>query len=292
MISNLKNSDAYKNGYEIEAFMVDIYCAYWWGGSGDGCIIDCPMKKSHFVIASGAVVTMDGITTRGAKEHSIWVKPHAYFQAMSCTFEQNGYSSSADSSATTSPGGAAILVDTFAFADLQQCTFRNNKGVTGGAIRNLGEVILSGGDFNYNEGKQGGAIHNAGSITVNQAWFSYNKALADGGAIFTSNALLMVGSTFEHNSANDLGGALYSEGGTAVSRFSLWRFNTASKDGPAIYGDNFSGIKDEGCGNMVTSSARSCDGVQKASSKSCETFNTVCMVPPSTAPAVSPNDGW
>ena len=277
------------NGYEIQAFMLSLYCGFWWGGSGDGCIIDCPMQNHHFIIGSGAVVTMDGITTRGAQEHSIWVKSHAYFQAIGGTFEDNGI----ERDGMKSSGGSAVFVDSFAFADLQQCTFNRNKGDSGGAIRNKGEIILSGGNFRNNTGKQGGAIHNTGSLTVNQALFAYNEAIsppgnssrdqesgqggAGSGAIHNNGSPTVNQALFAGNSTRDQesgqGGAIYTDNdllmigstfehnsadneggalyadGTAVSKLSLWKFNLAGKTGPAIYGSGFSEERDEGCGN-------------------------------------------
>ena len=300
-----EGSEGYEIGYEIESFRLHVYCAYWWGGSGDSCTINCPVRNNHFVIGPGAMMSMDGMTLRGAMANSVWVKPRAYFQAMACTFEQNGF----DDSGATSLGGAAVLVDSFGYADLLQCNFHHNKGSTGGAIRNLGEVILSGGTFFYNEGEQGGAIHNTGSLTVNQARFAHNEAISDsetsggqGGAIFTSNDLLMVGSTFEYNFAREQGGALFARG-TVVSRFTLWKFNHANEEGPAIYGEEgFFEVQNEGCGNTLTkfqqSSNSECNGIAKAADRAsvsssaataCQQFANICQVPPSPPPTEAPS---
>jgi len=313
--------DPSSDGYLLYTQYLDVYCAYWMDGAADGCIIDCPMKKNHFVIESGSLISMDTMTTRGAKESSIYVKSFSFFKSISSIYEYNGYEHSdtdialiKDGSTVLSSGGAAVYVEQFALADLENCHFRFNRAQSGGAIQNHGDLQVSGGDFRDNEAQDGGAIYNTGSTTVNQAMFRRNQALQAsgsgmGGSIYTKHYLLLGGCTFEHNHADVDGGALYHAEGSVALHFCLWRFNTALGRGPAVSannalpgnsagnsqsdqipGSNVKHIRNEGCGNVVQDGGllNTCDGVAGTSAGSCYEFSTTCsFTPPTAAPTIS-----
>jgi len=241
-------------GYHFYTNYLDVYCAYWKGGAGDGCVIDCPMIKNHFVVEGGCLISMDTITTSGALESSIHVKSMGFFKAIGSTFEYNGYERSEanpadvlEGSTVLSSGGAAVTIEPSALADLEQCHFYYNRASQGGAILNDGDVQVAGGSFHDNIAENGGAIFSSGSASIRQAVFRRNQALAPyenssgkglGGSIYTDYYLLLGGCTFEHNHADEEGGALFQEKGPARLMYCLWKFNTANKRGPAVAAAN------------------------------------------------------
>ena len=325
--------DPETDGYRIWTFYMDFFCAFWHGGARDGCIIDCPMYKNHFVIGAGSLVSMDNLVLRGARESAIHIESFAFFKAMACTFEYNGYEpdendrSLAIPGSSVSSGGAAVRIDEYALADLEMCNFFFNRGKRGGAIWNEGEAQIAGGNFHDNQGEQGGAVQNLGALSVNQALFRRNHALCSsdnslsagyGGAIYSLNDSILVGCTFEHNSACNSGGGMYAHG-TSTMRYTLWRFNSASVEGPAVAGEGIIHLMNRGCGNELTpgesgignggmvhvppgrsNEARGsgkgpvkfdCDGVV-GPGKSCSAFSSFCSLPtamPSSSPTSFPS---
>eukprot|EP00979_Chaetoceros_neogracilis_P004152 scaffold728_cov197-Chaetoceros_neogracile.AAC.6 len=142
-----------------------------------GCVLDAAPNSRLFYINGGTSdISFDGITF------------------------QNG-------NATGSSGGAILNSD--GTVDIFACRFVDNTAIYGGAIRNIGSMVITGSEFVGNTvSDSGGAIGNGGegpsSVTITRSQFINNKADVSGGAIsqFKGTAVI-TGSNFEGNTASN-----------------------------------------------------------------------------------------
>jgi predicted outer membrane repeat protein len=82
---------------------------------------------------------------------------------------------------------------------------------SGGALYNMGELIVKTTSFKENNAVKGGAIYNKNSLTISDSSFRDNNAIAEGGAIITNGLTNTINNiTFNGNKANS-GGAIYGE---------------------------------------------------------------------------------
>ncbi len=151
-------------------------------------------------------------------------------------------------------GGGALMSSSTAVMTLENCTFKNNTAVVGGAVYVNGKGTMSGCTFERNtatitKSSGGGAVYVSGSgeleigdgclfnenkskycggavfaakkakLTVKKATFYANNATHRGGAMYTeaTAVLSMDGATFTENAATDAGGAFFSAWASASS---------------------------------------------------------------------------
>ncbi len=147
--------------------------------------------------------------------------------------------------------------------DLLGSTVSSNSACTGGAIYNLGTIVIDKSGktkttFTNNTGTFGGAIYNKGTLNTDNATFTSNSAESAGGALFLSilpNAHKITANinntTFSKN-ASDVGGAIYALGNTNDRNEAVYNYvtinnssftsNKADLYGGAIYADTNSKI--------------------------------------------------
>ena len=101
-----------------------------------------------------------------------------------------------------------------------------------GGIDNQGTLTVNNVSFRNNSGYTGGSICNHWRLTVNHSTFSGNSAASWGGGIFNYSSLTINNSTFSDNSA-DRGGGITTFGNATVNA-SLFRNNSATTDGGGI----------------------------------------------------------
>ncbi len=107
----------------------------------------------------------------------------------------------------------------------------------GGAVCNLGELVILDSQFTLNAAVAGGAIYSqAGLVRISSSSFSENSAAGDGGALYLQEGSLGIrGGTFVDNVAENNGGAIFSQDINIDIRDSKFRGNQAHDDGGAIH---------------------------------------------------------
>jgi len=153
-------------------------------------------------------------------------------------------------------GVGVFAVNTDVQATFRGLTIQHGKGGGGGAIFNLGTVVVEGCTFSgniSNAGTGGGAIDNRGTLTVVNSTFFGNTAgnradnNAGGGAIANNGTLTIVGSTFAGNLAGGSGfGGAIENGGTLRLALSVMAGNRSIR-GTDIFGS----VTTDGGGNVV-----------------------------------------
>jgi predicted outer membrane repeat protein len=122
-------------------------------------------------------------------------------------------------------GGAVDVTN--GSASIHGGTFRGNTATYGGAIANYGTLTVVGATFTDNNAQYGGAIYSEGTIksaTLDHDTFSHNYASALGGAVDNNdNDMTVTDSLFRDNSASNEGGAVYNEYDLTIkhSRFGM-----------------------------------------------------------------------
>ncbi|WP_455645229.1 hypothetical protein [Methanosphaera sp.] len=109
-------------------------------------------------------------------------------------------------------------------------------------------------NFLNNTGTSGGAIHNIGLLLVNKTYFYNNTATKYGGAIYNKGTLNSCNSTYSNNYAKENGGAIYNTNKLYIKNNSI-KQNKVSSDGGAIYNTNIISINStkftsNKCGNI------------------------------------------
>jgi predicted outer membrane repeat protein len=132
----------------------------------------------------------------------------------------------------------------------------------GGALYNLGAVVMSNVHFTNNRANHGGAVWNAGQISIAGSTFESNATAANGqgGAIWSNGTLTADASTFYLNSAGQLGGAIASFAGLTVTNCNFstnhsdFNGGAVRLDGPAaISGSVFTNNTAENGGGAIMS---------------------------------------
>ncbi len=141
-------------------------------------------------------------------------------------------------------GGAILNIGTLI---INKCTFSGNRAVSSGAIKNNGSSVISNSTFYNNSanGFDGGAIRNANAatLTVDNSTFYANKANRNGGAIKNhSGATLHLRNSILANSPK--GGDCFNEGNITTNTNNLIEDGSCS---PALIGDpNLGSLQDNG----------------------------------------------
>ena len=105
----------------------------------------------------------------------------------------------------------------------------------GGAVCNLGELVVLDSRFTRNEAERGGAVYSAGDARVKGGNFSDNTSAGDGGAIYLQGgSISLTASSLHDNESGGGGGALFNAGGSLTISDSLVFDNEAQDDGGAI----------------------------------------------------------
>ena len=137
------------------------------------------------------------------------------------------------------PSGASVSI-----AGLRLLDGQAGPGGQGGAIRNLGWLVVNGVAVSANRaGDAGGGIYNTGTLDVRASTFDANAVTdatcAGGGAIRSEGAgsmLLLAGSTISGNSATSCsGGGISFNDGSATIRASTIAGNSAGSSGGNLY---------------------------------------------------------
>ena len=130
-------------------------------------------------------------------------------------------------------------------------TDNSTGGDDGGAIYNLGTMLVDGSTFEGNSAddsdtnSSGGAIENGahGTLTVNNSTFTGNTAYQAGAVMTNGGETDITGSTFTGNSAVAAGGAISTiSGGTATVTGSTFTGNSAGTNGGAVHNSGGSTI--------------------------------------------------
>lgn len=133
--------------------------------------------------------------------------------------------------AGTDGSGAAIYVQSGGTATLTNCSLSYNFAFDrGGAIFNLGTLLLSNSELSDNQAELGGAITNIGRLTLNNSNVIRNRA-DDGGGLNNEQGIAnLKGTTFANNSATGRGGGFF-DAGTVVAVNSTFSLNSAEEGG-------------------------------------------------------------
>ena len=179
---------------------------------GHGAVVDAVCKGNFFVVYSAAL-SLDSITLR------------------------NGCGFTGGAVAITSTDGWCRVSNSVLSHNTVQGTPHDAAPAVGGAISNLGTLLVENTSFISNvavcnlESESGGAIHNEGATWIANSAFTANSA-AHGGAVSNTGNVSINASTFNANSVDFLGGAIYNDqmGQLVVDR-AKFRTNTASSMG-------------------------------------------------------------
>lgn len=112
---------------------------------------------------------------------------------------------------------------------VNNCEFANNNALMGGAIANLGNLILTANSFVNNSAKNkdsmGGAIANLANLTVLNNNFTNNSAYY-GGAISNDGNIIISSSNFLNNIANSSNSSIYCTGGAIFNEKGILIINS------------------------------------------------------------------
>jgi predicted outer membrane repeat protein len=105
----------------------------------------------------------------------------------------------------------------------------------GGAIVNLGTLMVTKSTFSGNNAGTGGGIYNKdyGTLTVIDSTFDGNSAIWSGGGIYGYGTLTVKSSTFSGN-RSPLGGAILNDGNLTVTNSTFSDNNAQDEDGGGI----------------------------------------------------------
>ena len=112
---------------------------------------------------------------------------------------------------------------------LTQCTFASNIDASagGGAILNVGTMMVNRSTFVSNNGGNGAVYNNSGTLTVNNSTFTGNTGNY-GAAIDNAGQLNVNNSTITGNTASHLGGGIYLSNGAITLTNSIVAGNTTT----------------------------------------------------------------
>uniref|UniRef100_UPI00386C7447 beta strand repeat-containing protein n=1 Tax=Methanobrevibacter sp. TaxID=66852 RepID=UPI00386C7447 len=178
-----------------------------------------------------------------------------------CKFYNNSGIGPGSAGTSSSQGGAILVMDEGASADISGSEFINNTADLGGAVSissaTSGTFTIDECNFTDNKANElGGAIYeytDGSPIAVSNSNFTKNTAQA-GGAIFVAagSELDVDDCTFTENNGSINGGAIYTQGNTSVVG-SAFNNNVAPGYANAIY-SQVAGTELEWTGNTVTGS--------------------------------------
>jgi hypothetical protein len=181
-------------------------------GGGQSVRLDGGSSTQIFSVASGAALTLDGLTLQNSA----------------------GPDGGSGGGAIVSAGALTVI----------STTFQNNQsGIGGGGAieNNYGTVNVSNSTFSDNSSTIGGAIASSGgTLSISDSTFTGNTAIEDAGAVYQGDGTITVsGSTFSDNLAGSFGdgGALYANGAAASVSDSTFSRNEASFGGAVAVDD-------------------------------------------------------
>ncbi len=139
-----------------------------------------------------------------------------------------------ENSAFAGPGAIENLAG--AELNVRESHFINNDGHAGGAIANLGALLLTDSLLELNRAGYGGAIHSIGESIIQRSTITFNSA-EDGGAIINSGEQTIADSLFIRNSSVQDGGAIINSKKLNVTH-SVFEGNIAGAGGHIVaYGE-------------------------------------------------------
>ncbi len=143
---------------------------------------------------------------------------------------------------TDGGGGGLFLYGISATCTLNYCTFTDNTGFLGGALRSLWSTgpVLTHCTFQDNVAGGGGGLRLCeGSATLEHCVFRRNRATVGGGLVMCGGASVITDCMFEANTATGTGGGVYM--GQSYPQFNNCAFieNRALIDGGAVYTEDY-----------------------------------------------------
>lgn len=142
---------------------------------------------------------------------------------------------------TNTHSGGVLELDACNSCTVKGCTFNDNVGTSGGAIKvkvfnthYLSYVDIINCNFNSNYVKNyGGAIYSSyGVVKISNCNFNYNSAAKHGGAVYTDFGQVQIDNCkFNQNEATKFGGAIYSQNGPVKISNCKFTQNAANKGG-------------------------------------------------------------
>ncbi len=145
-------------------------------------------------------------------------------------------------------------VASFGRLTVTDCVFdKNLEDVSGGAFYNMlaGNAEFVRCRFTGNTASSGGAIHNLGTLVLTDCTFTGNKAAGSGGAISQDGGTLtMTNCTFTENEATMRGGAIAAVQGTITATRCTIQKNSVTGTTPATQGGGGIFLTDPGVVNL------------------------------------------
>jgi hypothetical protein len=138
--------------------------------------------------------------------------------------------------------GGAIQIREYGNVTVENSTFQGNKAGRGGAIRlgYGGSLVVRNSTFDKNDGSLSNDGFSAGAIATFGAGGPAGKG-----------KLVIEGSTFTNNKGVD-GGAVYNLLGPVSIKNSVFKANTSTREGGAIFTDGASGSESDNLGGKIT----------------------------------------
>jgi uncharacterized repeat protein (TIGR01451 family) len=206
-------------------------------------------------LASGASYTLTAVHNNSGGNNGLPV--------ISSTITVNGHVATIARSTAVTVTFRFFNVATAGQLTLNEITFRNGSGGTGGAIVNSGVLMVNDSDFRNNNGGfgaaifnnpltstltinnsvfeanttgGGGAIYNQGVMTVNDSLVVNNNTGGNGAGIINNRTATINGSTIQGNTSGFIGGGLFNNGEGAVLTInhSMVMSNTTGQGGGGI----------------------------------------------------------
>jgi SdrD B-like domain/Bacterial Ig-like domain (group 3)/Domain of unknown function DUF11 len=204
-------------------------------GAGQTIINASDLADGIFQVASGAHLTLDGVTLA----YGYSTNGGAVYNAGTLSVSHstlNGNFASANGGGIYNAGGEVSISNS---ALIQNVTSGN-----GGGIYNqfAGTVNISDSTLKANSsGQAGGGIYNTGALTITNSTLDGNSASTTGGGISgngnfqssTTTYAEITGSTLSHNHAAD-GGGIYDQVALTISNSTFYD-NSASNDGGGLW---------------------------------------------------------
>lgn len=149
--------------------------------------------------------------------------------ATACNVNQTGVAGELRLLAITS-AGASVTLEDLTLANGCADGPGDDAAFTGGAVLNLGEVILRRSTIRDSQASLGGGVANLGATRIESSTLSGNSATG-GGAVFVAGSMTVSNSTLSGNSASSEGGAAFVLGGHLDLEQSSLSTNSAPSGG-------------------------------------------------------------
>lgn len=206
---------------------------------GNGHTLDCSKSETAIIESRYAHLTLKNLKIINCKHTAVESSNNGTLTFINCTFINNA-----------GDMGGAIRNNAHSKLTIIDSLFQSNSAKqNGGAVFSEGPLDLINCKFESNKAKEyGGAVLAKDTLNIINSTFMKNQATLNGGAAYGYNNIFVNGCKFESNKAmkksnfDNCGGAIYSKK-SVIAEKSSFKYNRADDHGGAIYAEGSINVK-------------------------------------------------